>query len=259
MFDLVTGKAQHIPGGGTGPVVVSSALHLIGLAVIVALPLLFVKQMLPEVPTMMAFVTSMPEAAPPPPPPPPPPPAGAQKPSATVTPTTVPDPAAAPVEAPPAVTPEPAVAPPDPGVAGGVEGGVPEGVLGGVVGGLPDAPPPPPPPPPPPAPERPAGPIRIGGQVEPPSLIRRVEPEYPMHAALAGVQGVVILEATVSADGRVKDVRVLRSVPMLERAAVDAVRQWRYSPVVLNGQKVPFILTVVVSFTVPDRRSTSIY
>jgi protein TonB len=253
MFDLVTGTARRIPGGGTGPVMVSSVLHLAGLGVIVALPLLFVKQVLPDVPTMLAFVATMPEA------PPPPPAAAAATAERRPTPATpTPSPAAAPVDAPREVVPEPAVPPAEPGVAGGVEGGVPEGVLGGVVGGLPDQPPPPPPPPPP-APEPPRGPVRIGGQVQPPTLIRRVEPEYPVQAALARVQGVVILEATVSADGYVQDVRVLKSVPLLERAALEAVRQWRYSPVVLNGQRVPFILTVVVSFTVPDGRSAGIY
>jgi len=255
MFDLVTGKARRIPGGGSGPVMVSSALHLAGLGVIVALPLLFVKQVLPEVPTMLAFVATVPEAPPPPPPPPAPvTPTADRRPTRS---TPAPSPSAAPVEAPREVVPEPTVPPADPGVAGGVDGGVPEGVLGGVVGGLPDQPPPPPPPPP--APEPPRGPVRIGGQVQPPTLIRRVEPEYPIQAALARVQGVVILEATVSADGYVQNVRVLKSVPLLERAALDAVRQWRYSPVVLNGQKVPFILTVVVSFTVPEGRSAGVY
>jgi protein TonB len=62
------------------------------------------------------------------------------------------------------------------------------------------------------------------------------------------VEGVVILEATVSDKGNVTDVRVLRSQPLLDKAAVDAVRQWRYQPLQLNGRATPFILTVTVSF-----------
>ena len=68
------------------------------------------------------------------------------------------------------------------------------------------------------------------------------------------VANVVILEALVDPEGRVKDVKVLRSVPLLDKAAIDAVLQWRYSPVVLNGTPVPFILTVVVSFSLPDAK-----
>lgn len=91
--------------------------------------------------------------------------------------------------------------------------------------------------------------------MQPPALVHRVEPIYPLLAANAGIQGVVILEATVGTDGRVQDVRVVRGVNLLDRAATEAVKQWRYSPVLLNGVRVPFILTVVVSFTVPEGRS----
>jgi protein TonB len=63
------------------------------------------------------------------------------------------------------------------------------------------------------------------------------------------VQGVVILEAVVDREGSVEDVRVLRSIPLLDRAAIDAVRQWRYSPLLLNGRPERFVLTVTVSFS----------
>jgi protein TonB len=72
---------------------------------------------------------------------------------------------------------------------------------------------------------------------------------YPPIAASAAPQGVVILEATVGRDGRVEDVEVLRSVGLLDKAAVDAVRQWEYEPLLLNGQAERFILTVTVSFS----------
>jgi len=131
----------------------------------------------------------------------------------------------------------------DVGVPGGVEGGIPGGVVGGVVGGLPEAPPPPPP-----SPVKRA-PVRIGGQIQPPQLVHRVEPNYPSFAAKARLDGVVILEAIVDQDGNVTEVTVLRSAtPLLDREAEAAVRQWRYSPLVLNGIRERFVLTVTLSF-----------
>jgi protein TonB len=105
---------------------------------------------------------------------------------------------------------------------------------------MPAAPPPPPP--------KPTGPIRIGGDIAEPRLLHRVEPEYPQIAINARKAGTVVLEATVDAAGAVRQVRVLRSEPLLDKAAVDAVKQWRYAPLQLNGQAQPFILTVTVSF-----------
>jgi periplasmic protein TonB len=112
-----------------------------------------------------------------------------------------------------------------------------------VVGGIDRAIPPPPPPPP-----AVKQPVRVGGQIDAPRLIRRVAPEYPLIAQSAQVQGTVILEATVGADGRVDDVRVLRSHSVLDEAAMVAVQQWEYEPLMLNGEPQPFILTVTVSF-----------
>ena len=108
------------------------------------------------------------------------------------------------------------------GVPGGVEGGVPGGVLGGVVGGLPSAPPPPPPPP--------TAPVRVGGNIKTPSKIKHVSPVYPPIAQSARVSGMVIIEATIGADGQVKDAKVLRSIPLLDQAALDAVKQWTFTP-----------------------------
>ena len=248
MFDLITGKATHIPRHPRGPILLSTGIQAVLLGLVVLVPVLLATHTIPEPPVMMAFV-----AAPPPPPPPPPPPAPAQ-PVKKVEPVTTSAPTvghfAAPIEAPVAVRAE-AAGEETVGVEGGVEGGVPGGVLGGVVGGLPEAPPPPPPPPPPAAPK---GPVRIGGQIHPPTLIKRIEPTYPPMAVSAHLQGVVILEAIVDEDGNVKDVKVLRSVnPLLDREALAAVRQWRYSPVVLNGTPVPFILSVSLSFALQDR------
>ena len=90
------------------------------------------------------------------------------------------------------------------GVPGGVEGGVPGGVVGGVVGGLPDAPPP-------------VQAVRVGGQIKEPKKLKDVAPVYPDIAKQARVQGIVILECTISPQGKVTDVKVLRGIPLLER------------------------------------------
>jgi protein TonB len=94
--------------------------------------------------------------------------------------------------------------------------------------------------------------VRIGGNVQAPALLKRVEPTYPDIAIVAKVTGLVILEATVAADGTVESVRVLRSVKFLDQAAVDAVKQWKYSPLVLNGIPTPFVLSVTLNFSVKE-------
>jgi protein TonB len=216
------------------------------LSAAILLPLLLASEALPVVPTMMAFVAS--PVAPPPPPPPPPPKAAARAPEAKPQPTATSSPNAAPIEAPAAITPEPSFPGYDEGVEGGVEGGVAGGTLGGIVGGLVDAPlPPPPPAPVPPAPPQP---VRIGGQISAPELLHRVEPVYPDIAVMAKVTGTVILEAVVTTDGTVQSVKVLRPVKFLDGAAIDAVRQWRYKPLILNGVPTPFVLTVTLTFSI---------
>jgi len=241
MFDMVTGQARHLPSHATLPIVLSTTAQALAVTTILVLPALFVAEQLPEIPTMMAFV-----APPPPPPAPPPPPMQRPAPAKAVAQT---QPAAstseqvAPVEAPRTIEPEPA-GPEylDEGVPGGVEGGVPGGIVGGVLGGLPE-------PPPPPAPPVTRAPVRIGGQIQAPTLIHRVEPYYPPTAVDARLQGLVILEAVVDRDGQVAEVKVLRSAStLLDREAILAVKQWRYSPLVLNGQRERFVLTVMLSF-----------
>jgi protein TonB len=83
---------------------------------------------------------------------------------------------------------------------------------------------------------------------EMPRKIHDVAPRYPELAQRAGVDGVVIVEAVIAVDGTVRDARVLRSVALLDRAALDAVKQWRYAPTRLNGVAVPVIVTVTVRF-----------
>jgi len=245
MFDLITGQTRHIPSKPGVPILISMSAQ-IALVSAIVVPVLFFTGALPEVPTMMAFVAEA--SAPPPPPPPPPPPAAKSPGPASVKP--APSPGAAPVEPPSTIQPERPNDEGDIGVPGGVEGGIPGGVLGGVVGGLPgDVPPPPPAPAPPP----PRAPVRVGGQIQAPALVSKVDPIYPEVAVSARIRGVVILEANVDRDGHVVDVKVLRTANrLLDNAAIAAVRQWQYKPLILNGSPEPFVLTVVLTFNLVE-------
>lgn len=90
--------------------------------------------------------------------------------------------------------------------------------------------------------------IRVGGKIRPPKKTKDVTPIYPADAKSAGVQGVVIIEAVIGADGKVADAKVLRSVPKLDGAAVAAVKEWEFTPTLLNGKAVPVVMTVTVNF-----------
>ena len=95
----------------------------------------------------------------------------------------------------------------------------------------------------------PSVPIRIAGGVPPPIRTKNVNPVYPVEAQNGRVQGVVIIEATIGADGKVREAHVIRSIPLLDTAALDAVRQWEYAPTMLNGVPVPVVITVTVNFS----------
>ena len=90
--------------------------------------------------------------------------------------------------------------------------------------------------------------MRVGGGIPEPRKTRNVSPTYPPTALQARIQGVVILECTISPEGKVVNVTPLRGHPLLTEAAVDAVRQWEYTPTLLNGVAVPVIMTVTVNF-----------
>ena len=90
--------------------------------------------------------------------------------------------------------------------------------------------------------------MRVGGTITRPERVRDVQPVYPPLALRAGVGGTVILEAVIGPDGTVQDLRVLRSIPLLDGAAIDAVRQWLFTPTLLNGEPVPVVMTVTVTF-----------
>ena len=116
-----------------------------------------------------------------------------------------------------------------------------DGLPGGLVdGGTPVATPPPQPMPEPPR--------HVGGVIKAPIKIRDVSPVYPAIAQSAHVDGWVILEAVIDERGRVSETRVLKHVPLLDEAAETAVKQWVYSPTLLNGQPIPVVMTVTVQF-----------
>jgi protein TonB len=107
---------------------------------------------------------------------------------------------------------------------------------------------PPSPPPPTPAPAVKVEPFRVS-HMELADLVHRVNPTYPPLARQARVQGVVVLEAVINKEGAIESLHVLTGHPLLNQAAVDAVKQWRYRPLMLNGEPTEVITTVTVTFT----------
>ena len=216
----------------------SMVLHALGAVAIVVVPLLVVESLPTASKGVRAFFVD-PITAPAPPPPPPPAPRGAavasQAPKAAVKTVAF----TAPVDVPSQIQPEEAL---DLGAAGGVpggvEGGVPGGVVGGVVAGLPEAA----------APAAPVRAVRVGGDIREPRKVVDVPPVYPEMALKAHVEGIVIIEATIDERGRVRDATVLRGVPVLDEAALEAVRQWIYTPTLLDGVPRPVIMTITVRF-----------
>ena len=94
--------------------------------------------------------------------------------------------------------------------------------------------------------------IRVGGDVKEPKKIKHVAPVYPEDAQKAKVQGIVILETIIGTDGTIQEAKILRGVPMLDKAALDAVMLWQYTPTLLNGEPVEVIMTVTVTFTLNE-------
>jgi protein TonB len=245
MFDLTTGTIDRpFRDKHRAATAFSVATHLTAVGTMAWMVLFSINETLPNVPAMMAFVAEAPIPLPPPPPPPPAAKAVKAAPASKPTPQTGPT-FVVPSEIPVGIQPETGfdLRDDEGGVVGGVEGGIRGGVLGGVLGGMVTEVMPPPPPPPP------ATPRRVGGDIQAPALIHRVEPDYPPVAVAAKVTGTVILEATVNESGAVTHVKVLRSILLLDQAAIRAVKQWRYQPLVLNNQPVPFILVVTLSFS----------
>jgi TonB family protein len=93
-----------------------------------------------------------------------------------------------------------------------------------------------------------AEPVKAKGDIKPPKLLKTVEPVYPEEARKEGIEGSVILEATTDVKGHVEKVKILRSIPALDQAATDAVKQWVYEPMIINGEPKPVVFTVTVRF-----------
>lgn len=249
MFDTIVHPSPGVPRQRWTTTALSAAAHV---AVMIALVLstILATDVLPVPKDVITFISVAPPPPPPPPPAPQPEPVKVEKPAVTKRAVTRPapvmakTPVAAPIEAPDTIAPETGLEGGEfemASVEAGFETGIPGGIAGGVIGGFSDVALPPPP--------KPAAPVRVGGAISTPSLVYRVEPEYPEIAVAAQIEGTVILEATVDDTGRVKDARVLRSRGILDEPAVRAVEQWRYEPLLLNGRPSPFILTVTVSFS----------
>jgi protein TonB len=127
------------------------------------------------------------------------------------------------------------------GIVGGVPGGVPGGAAGGVIGGIigstqmPKIA----------APQR----VRVSQGVTEGLLTRKVQPTYPPLAKTARIQGDVVLNAVISKSGSIENLRVMSGHPMLVTSALDAVKQWKYKPYILNGEPVEVETTITVKFT----------
>jgi protein TonB len=128
----------------------------------------------------------------------------------------------------------------DAGVIGGVPGGLPGGVLGGILGGTGPATIAPP--------TNAHGIVRVGGNVKPPQLVEDVQPQYPVVAQKAHVQGTVVIDAVIDTTGHVVSEHAVSGPGLLIPAALAAVQQWRYQPTILNGEPVELAMEVTVSF-----------
>ena len=229
------------------------ALHGVGLVALVVLPVFFADD-LPSPAAAVGKVFVVPAAVAPPLPPAPPPRPAADPAPRKVAASTRPTSVAVPAAPPAVIKPEDVVAPAPPaipvtqadeGVPGGVEEGVPGGIVGGVI-------------------ERasvnesaPSSAIRVGGAIKEPRKLKNVAPVYPDVAARGRIEGVVILEVAIEPNGHVDDVRVLRSIPLLDAAAVAAARQWVFAPTLYRGVPVSVMMTVSVRFTLTQGAATS--
>jgi protein TonB len=217
---------------------ISFILEAVIVGIMILIPLMFTEA-LPKAMTMTFL------AAPPPPPPPPPPPAAVKIVKVVETdivnnqlrtPTKIPQKVQ--------IIKEDEAPPPSTGVVGGVPGGVPGGQMGGVIGGIISSTPV--------AVPKIATPtrIRVSSGVTQGLLVRKVEPTYPQMAKIARVQGAVLLAALIGKDGTIQNLHVVQTAsPLLNQAALDAVKQWKYKPYILNGEPVEVDTNITVNFT----------
>jgi periplasmic protein TonB len=216
-----------------GSVQISIAVHLVVLLLLLIIPLVATDS-LPPVPGMSvpAYVRTVPL---------PPPPAPAAH-TTTRTPSPAREPApGAPTFAPNQISPDA----PSPVIPLAESTGAREGVIG-AIGSVVTADVPPPPRPP--EPQRPSGPVRVADLPRPPTKIVDIRPVYPEVARSARVEGTVVIEAVIDTAGRVTNCRVIKSAPLFDQSALDAVSQWRYTPSTYNGRTVAVLITITVHF-----------
>jgi protein TonB len=259
MFDdvLIESAGKDKKKGGWITAVISGVIHFTLIGAVIAAGM-YVKEN-PDVieKPMAAFIVT---SAPPPPPPPPPPPASSNAsqphPQHVETPVEQKQPEfRQPTEVPQDVPDVPDTPVDDTegssegGVVGGVKGGVIGGTvggqiggqiggvlggpLGGQVGGTGDSP------------------VRVGGNVKAPVIVKRIEPLYNEVARKAKIQGFVIIEAVIDRNGDVTEARIIKPLPLgLDMAALNAVKQWKFKPGTLNGQPVPVYYNLTVNFRI---------
>src|SRR5947209_4952132 len=221
---------------------VSFVLQVALVGILVLVPLLFTEALPKQ--QLMTFLV-----APPPPPPPPPPPAATPVRTVKIvqsdimngqlrTPTKIPEKVQM-IKEEDAPPPMASMG----GVVGGVPGGVPGGQMGGVIGGIISTTPV--------AVPKVAAPqrVRVSQGVSQGLLIKKVQPPYPPLARQARIQGQVLLQAEISKDGTIQNLRLISGHPMLTSAAIEAVKQWRYKPYILNGEPVEVETQITVNFT----------
>jgi len=222
-----------------GTTILSFLLQVGLICILILIPLIYTDALPKQ--QLMTFLV-----APPPPPPPPPPPAAAPVKVVKMVSEVVNGQLRAPTKIPEKVQMiKEEEAPPDlgAGVPGGVPGGIPGGSTGGVIGGILSSTPV--------AVPKVATPqrVRVSSGVSTGLLIRKVQPNYPQLAKQARIQGSVVLQAEISKDGTIQNLQLISGHPMLAPAAIEAVKQWRYKPYLLNGEPVAVETQVVVNFS----------
>src|SRR5271165_3374380 len=217
--------------------VIAFIIEAIIVGVMVLIPLIFTEALPKQ--QLMTFLV-----APPPPPPPPPPPAATVKVVKVVQTDIINGELRTPTKIPKKIemikeeeAPPPAMA--SSGVVGGVPGGIPGGVIGSVLSSTPTVAP------------KIATPqrVRVSSGVVSGLLVRQVKPNYPPLARQARIQGTVVLQAQISKDGNIENLQLISGHPMLAPAAIEAVKQWKYRPYLLNGEPVEVETQVQVNFT----------
>ena len=235
MFRYVVESPAHADNRKAYVLPLSIVTHLVVVALAAVVPLCAPGVLPVPATTVVEFISREVPTVPPPPPPAPVDRAASE--ARTIAQDV--NPLTAPIVAPPAIAPEGVVGDTTRGLIQGVESGI-GNVADGVLGSAVAVPPPPPP--------EPTAPLRVGGAITRPKKIRNVAPVYPAIAQVARVSGTVIIEATIGPTGDVLDARVLRSVPLLDAAALEAVRRWQFTPTLLNGKAIAVVMSVTVDF-----------